>query len=626
VFKNRPERSVLYKAIAVGDIKVFLPVQIKLKLSHQLLLLVIVPVVFELIIGFMLYRSLQQSGEELRQEQHSRLLLKKVNEVRSDFLWAYQACNEYVFSNGADTEKLNLYLKHAWAAAKHVSELKTFACGDKDSETKIEAVEILTRSIKKETDIFLQQFRLGDVMSFVMTGNKIKKYAVVSGDILNEMIEKQLALLDAYAERKSKERIEQSNLVLILVLSTGALFSAAAALLSLRISKRFDVLIDNAQRLAAGMELNPPLEGQSELEVLDREFRRMSQELENTLRKQRAIVENAADVICSLNHSLAFSEMSTAALAVWGYKPEDLIGKRVASIVHEDDVERTTKAFEAAQRAPLDSFENRVVRSDGTVVDTRWSVRYVEQERSLVCVAHDISQRKQLERMKQEFVAIVSHDLRSPLTSINMRLGTLAGGMHGDLPAPALKIISTIEGSVVRLIGLINDLLDVEKLESGAWDMRFEKKSLLGTIEVAAESLFALAEKKHVEIVLPDDDTMLNADHERITQVLANIISNAIKFAPENSKVVVDQKVEDGNLEVRISDSGPGILEEERALVFDRFRQSKRDQGKKSGSGLGLAICASIIKEHGGQIGVDSNNGKGSTFWFKIPVDGIAKA
>lgn len=599
--------------------------QIKLKLSHQLLLLVIVPVVFELIIGFMLYRSLQQSGEELRQEQHSRLLLKKVNEVRSDFLWGYQACNEYVFSNGADTSKLDLYLKHAWDAAKHVSELKAYARGDKDSETKIEAVEILTKRIKVDTDIFLRQYKMGNVLGFVATGNKLKKYSVVSSDILNEMIEKQLALLDEYADRKSKERIEQSNLVLILVLFTGALFSAAAALLSLRISKRFNVLIDNAQRLAAGMELNPPLKGESELEILDQEFRRMSMELENTLRKQRAIVENAADVICSMNTSLAFSEMSTAALAVWGYKPEELIGKRVAAIVHEDDVERTTKAFEAAQRAPLDSFENRIVRSDGSVVDTRWSVRYVEQERSLVCVAHDISQRKQLERMKQEFVAIVSHDLRSPLTSINMRLGTLAGGMHGDLPAPALKIISTIEGSVVRLIGLINDLLDVEKLESGAWDMRYEERSLLSTMEVAAESLLALGEKKHVEIVLPENDVVVAADHERITQVLANIISNAIKFSPENSKVVVEQQISDGYLEVRISDNGPGILEEERALVFDRFRQSKRDSGKKSGSGLGLAICAAIVKEHRGQIGVDSNNGKGSTFWFRLPAEGVVR-
>ena len=299
------------------------------------------------------------------------------------------------------------------------------------------------------------------------------------------------------------------------------------------------------------------------------------------------------------------------------------MGKRIASIVHDDDVERTTKALEAAQRdsvEPQDSFENRVVRKDGTLIDTRWSVRYVEQEKTLVCVAHDISQRKQLERMKQEFVAIVSHDLRSPLTSINMRLGTLAGGMHGDLPEAALRIISTIEGSVARLIGLINDLLDVEKLESGAWDMRFEEKSILHTIEIAADSLLALADKKRVEVDLPSTDEKVSADHERLTQVISNLVSNAIKFSPEGGRVIVSHEIADGWLVVRVSDNGPGILEEERTLVFDRFRQSKRDRDKKTGSGLGLAICAAIIKEHGGTIGVDSNNGNGSTFWFRIPL------
>jgi len=601
-------------------------VQIKLKLSHQLLLLVVIPVVFELAIGIMLYSSLRASGEEIKQEAHSRLLLKKVNEVRTEFLWAYEAGNEYVYTQGQSQEVLKIYFLHARAAAKLIDELRDFCAGDKDAEEKIAKVQWYTQRTKQFTDGFLDAFARGDTLVFLKYGNGVKQLSVRAADILNGMIQDQLKILDAYAEKKSKERDEQSKLVLLIVFATGAVICGFAGALSLRISRRFAVLIDNAKRLAAGQELNPPLKGESELEILDQEFRRMSQELENTLRKQRVIVDYAADVICSLTPALAFSEMSTAALAVWGYTPDELVGKRIASIVHADDVERTSKTFEAAQHDPIDSFENRVVRKDGSAVDTRWSVRYVEQEKSLVCVAHDISQRKELERMKQEFVAIVSHDLRSPLTSINMRLGTLAGGMHGELPPDALRIISTIEGSVVRLIGLINDLLDVEKLESGAWDMRYEDKSFLETIEIASESLLALSEKKHVEIVLPANDVKVKADHERMTQVVSNIMSNAIKFSPEESKVIITQEAKDGFLEVRVSDNGPGILEEERALVFDRFRQSKRDSGKKTGSGLGLAICAAIIKEHGGTIGVDSNNGKGSTFWFRIPLEKTARS
>lgn len=595
----------------------------KLKLSHQLLLLVIIPVVFELIIGFMLYSSLQTSGDELKQEAHSRLLLKKANALRSEFLWAYQVGNEYAISQGSDQRLLDLYFNHVWAASKLIADLKEFCRGDEPALAKVSEIDVHTKRANAYAQKFLDAFKEGNFIVFMQYGAVMKNSALKAGDILNGMIQTQLQKLDEAAERKSKEREEQGRLVLILVVATGAVITGSALALSLRISRRFYVLIDNAQRLAAGRELNPPLQGQSELEILDREFRRMSQELETTLRKQRAIVDYAADVICSLNNALSFSEVSTAAFAVWGYEPDELMGKRIAAITHEDDIERTTKAFELAQRDAaelLDSFENRIVRKDGTVVDTRWSMRYVEQEKTLVCVAHDISQRKQLERMKQEFVAIVSHDLRSPLTSINMRLGTLAGGMHGDLPAPALKIISSIEGSVHRLIGLINDLLDVEKLESGAWDMHYQERSILHSMEVAADSLVALADKKNVEIVLPETGFDVSADHERLTQVISNIVSNAIKFSPENGKVVLSSEVSEGCLVVRVSDNGPGILEEERALVFDRFRQSKRDRDKKSGSGLGLAICAAIIKEHGGTIGVESNNGNGSTFWFRIPL------
>lgn len=594
---------------------------IKLKLSHQLLLLVIVPVVvFELIIGFLLYSNLHTSGEEFAREAHARLLLKKVNAIRTEFLWAYEAGNEIVMTQGAALNMFSVYNRHTAQAAALIEDLAGHCKGDAEAEKAVARVRSLSNQTRYYTDMFLKAFANGDTTIFFRYGGRVRQLPVQAGETLNEMIERQLALLDQYGEKKAKEREQQSRLVLLLVFATGTLICGLAAALSLRISKRFDVLIDNAQRLAAGQQLNPPLKGESELELLDREFRRMSQELENTLRKQRVIIDYAADVICSVNATLAFSEVSTASVSVWGYEPDELLGKRIVSIVQPEDAAKTAEVFESAQNKPVDSFENRMVRKDGSVVDTRWSLRYVEQEKSLVCVAHDISQRKELERMKQEFVAIVSHDLRSPLTSINMRLGTLAGGMHGELPSDALRIISGMEASVGRLIRLINDLLDVEKLESGAWDMHYQKKSLLATMEVAADSLLALSEKKHVEIVLPSTDIDVEADHERLTQVIANIVSNAIKFSAENSQVVLTQESIDGMLEVRISDSGPGILEEERKLVFDRFRQSKRDIGKQSGSGLGLAICAAIIKEHGGTIGVDSNNGKGSTFWFRIPM------
>ncbi|MBC7996740.1 MAG: PAS domain S-box protein [Leptolyngbya sp.] len=595
--------------------------QPKLKLSHQLLLLVIVPVVIELIIGGVMYAFVSQSAKDFKREEKFRLLVRKINEVRSDFLFAFQASNEYVMSHDLKYFKEQAVLTSTAKARNNLRIISDLIKDDAIGSKRLKLVSILAEQTKQNTDAFFLAWERNDEFGYLEAGARVKSLAGRMSEQLNILIQEQQDLQDKAAGEANEFRTFYGRLMLLFVAIPAILLLAFAFVISQRISSRFGILTDNAQRLAAGMPLNEPIAGGDEMAMLDMEFRRMSSELENALRKQRVIVDYAADVICSLNSSSVFSEVSTAASTMWGYSPEELVGMRFASIIFPDDLKHTINCLEEAQHHAIETFDNRVMRKDGALVDTRWSVRFVEQERSMVCVAHDVSQRKQLERMKQEFVAIVSHDLRSPLTSINLRLNTLASGMHGELPADANRIINNVTGSVKRLIGLINDLLDIEKLDSGSWDMRFRKESLLETFKNSAESVLALSESKRIKVILPEQDLMVNADHERLTQVITNIISNSIKFSPEDTEVVLSAESDGEWLEVRIKDNGPGILEEERATIFDRFKQSKREAGRKSGSGLGLAICASIIREHGGTIGVDSENGEGSTFWFRIPTN-----
>lgn len=593
--------------------------QPKLKLSHQLLLLVFVPVVFELIIGGTLYYFASQSAIDAKREEKFRMVVRKINEVRSDFLNAYQLCNEGLMAHDAKFFRdLDQIMTETRGSLRI---LENLTADDEIDSKRLALVRKLSDQTEHFTKAFFVAWDANNIEAYLQAGANVKTCAARISAILNTLIIEKQDMADKAASESSEFRTFSVRLMMLFGTISTLVLLALTFVLSQRISSRFGILTDNAQRLAAGMPLNEPIAGGDEMAMLDMEFRRMSSELEHALRKQRVIVDYAADVICSLNSSSVFSEVSTAASTMWGYSPEELIGMRFASIIFPDDLKNTLKSLEEAQHHAIETFDNRVMRKDGALVDTRWSVRFVEQERSMVCVAHDVSQRKQLERMKQEFVAIVSHDLRSPLTSINLRLNTLASGMHGELPADANRIINNVTGSVKRLIGLINDLLDIEKLDSGSWDMRFGKESLLETLRNSAESVLALSESKRIKVVLPDQDLMVNADHERLTQVITNIISNSIKFSPEDTEVVVSAHSDGEWLEVRIKDNGPGILEEERATIFDRFKQSKREAGRKSGSGLGLAICASIIREHGGTIGVDSENGEGSTFWFRIPMN-----
>jgi signal transduction histidine kinase len=231
-----------------------------------------------------------------------------------------------------------------------------------------------------------------------------------------------------------------------------------------------------------------------------------------------------------------------------------------------------------------------------------------------------------LAKLKQEFVAMVSHDLRTPMTSIQGILTLLRVGALGPMPEKAVSRVSQALTSCARLIALINDLLDMEKLESGKMDMAFCEISAALAIEQAVLSVDAFAAKHGVSIITQETELDIYADEARLVQVLINLISNAVKYSPHGGTVNVDVIRVDRWLEFQVSDHGRGVPEELREAVFERFRQVEiTDATKKGGTGLGLAICKTIVELHGGNIGVRDNekNGvkEGSIFWFRIPAE-----
>lgn len=227
-------------------------------------------------------------------------------------------------------------------------------------------------------------------------------------------------------------------------------------------------------------------------------------------------------------------------------------------------------------------------------------------------------------RRKQELVSMVSHDLRTPLTSVQASLTLLSEGVLGSLPVRAHKEITNAENNTSRLINLINDLLDIEKMEAGQLRVDCQKTPVLPIFERSFEAVKAFAEKQNVNIKIVDTDLEIYADGDRIIQVLVNLFSNAIKFSPAESTVTLEAVWAPNNMvELRVIDQGRGIPASFLPQMFQRFQQVDQigDSKKKKGTGLGLAICKSLVELHGGEIGVRSEEGKGSTFWFQIPVE-----
>jgi signal transduction histidine kinase len=271
--------------------------------------------------------------------------------------------------------------------------------------------------------------------------------------------------------------------------------------------------------------------------------------------------------------------------------------------------------------------ELTAVRSDGSEFPVELSSNEtMVTERQLHLVAMlDVSERHEIERLKREFVAMVSHDLKTPLSSVRGMLVLLSAGAAGELPAKAGPIVKSAGDQLERLIKLINDLLDVQKMESGKFTIETQDVGIRSILEQSFDMVERFADDHGVAVEITGGDERVMADPDRIVQVVINLLSNAVKFSPPDSEVKVSIVKEVDYVEVRVADKGRGIKEEFQKTIFERFRQvDKEDATEKKGSGLGLAICKMIVEEHGGTIGVDSKEGEGSTFWFRLPR--VAKA
>lgn len=238
-------------------------------------------------------------------------------------------------------------------------------------------------------------------------------------------------------------------------------------------------------------------------------------------------------------------------------------------------------------------------------------------------VFHDMADAlEKAARHKQELIAMVSHDLRTPLTSVQASLTLLSEGALGDLTPRVNKEVRVAENNTSRLINLINDLLDIERMEAGKLEMYMIEARVDDIFEQAIDTVGKFAEQQGIAIVAADTNLTVFADADRIVQVLVNLISNAVKFSPRDTTIRLDaMPLNESIIEVTVQDHGRGIPLEQQEAVFQRFQQvSAADAKGRKGTGLGLAICKAIIDGHGGRIGVRSAEGQGSTFFFTLPV------
>ncbi|MCW8916569.1 MAG: HAMP domain-containing histidine kinase [Magnetovibrio sp.] len=235
----------------------------------------------------------------------------------------------------------------------------------------------------------------------------------------------------------------------------------------------------------------------------------------------------------------------------------------------------------------------------------------------------EIADRERAERVRHDFISIVSHELRTPLTSIRGSLGLIRSGVTGQLPDKLESMLNIAYNNTDRLLLLINDLLDLQKIESGKLDYDMKPTNIVSLVEEALEINKGYGDKNGVTFVKAAmaKEAMTFGDKNRLMQVLSNLMSNAAKFSPDGEQVELSVSLNGETICVAVKDKGPGISEDHRESIFNKFSQiDPSDARAKDGTGLGLSIAKAIVEHHGGAIGFDSVVGMGSTFFFTLSL------
>jgi PAS domain S-box-containing protein len=364
--------------------------------------------------------------------------------------------------------------------------------------------------------------------------------------------------------------------------------------------------------------------------ALAKAFYRTHLTLEAVTQREQVIADFALESFWSFDTAYNFVAVSPATERLLGVSTFRLLNKSLFSVVPKEEEDRLRQFFAAAKNSKdLKNFgraakiETQVLRDDGTLVDIEVSAEYSLSDAAFYCVAANISERKDVERLKEQLMAMLSHDLKTPLSSLKFSLALLGTSASGELTAEGRNILKVGENNVVRLINLINQLLDLHKLDARQLQLTLKDVRVSEIIQPALEAIESYADQKQIEVLIEAEEVTIRADQDRMLQVVINLLSNAIKYSPAETKIILSVKTLPGNwlAEIRVSDSGPGIAKEHRQAVFDRFyRIAAKDGQGEEGTGLGLAICKAIVEAHGGKIDVESEPGKGASFYCHVPM------
>jgi len=389
-------------------------------------------------------------------------------------------------------------------------------------------------------------------------------------------------------------------------------------------------LIEGMDRLTAGGDLGEfPTRGPVEIHRISEAFTRLINQLrETTLSREMlsGILEGIGEGLLVLSEDGLIEDSNRVLEEMVGRSRDQFKGLPGHSLFNEEREENFRRLIAEClkDRNHTVHHTSELTPTSGKSLPVLLSFRAATKVGGagfmIICLVQDISESKKIEKMKARFLATISHELRTPITSIKGTLDLMAGGAVGQLPEGARRMIEIAQVNTSRMLMLINDLLDLEKAKEGKLSLRVRVSDLSEIVRKSVELAegFTLAKKLSFELVA-EDTLPVRADPDRVHQVMMNFLSNAGRYAPEHSTILISVRGDGRVARVEVVDRGPGVPLAFRKHLFQRFSQAGDGDGSIKGSGLGLALARELIERMDGKIGYREADGGGAVFWFELP-------
>ena len=612
----------------------------QLKLYPLVMLMVALPVAVQFVIFAHLTKQTSELQKTAKKLTVRRDIVNKINSVFTNTFFGFQSLMQYKMYAAPGTDKY--YRQYNAKIKKETAELADVI--ERGTGDHVTANTLRQHSKRFLNDLAHSQFNPDPDAEITSIFQGLEENVR-----LRESARGLFMLFESIGKKAQREvtdaEIPQEGFVASVVQTTNIsvalntiLAMTFASMFVIGTVRKLNILKENTARFAAGAPLLERLDANDEFGDLDKVFHDMAEAITALRVKEKFMTEQLQEGKEQLESMLdavpaalivatedgEINSINPSAERLFSFDPDSLSGLTLDKLFIKPAKQEGSILKLLLQAGSEKMIQLEALSADHEIIPVAASATICEGPygKYVLVTVIDETERFKLEQLKRDFYSMASHDIRTPLTTVAVVLELASRGQYGPISKELAEKLSTAERNAQRLLDMVGRLLAVEKLDEGCVELTLENEKLSELITDAVESVSQLCEQKRIKLetkVTPEDAT-IKCDKAFIVQVLTNLISNAIKYSPESETISVIATRGFTSAEFSIADRGPGIPDEKRAAIFERFKQADAQRDRRVGGfGLGLSICKSIVEQHGGKIGVKSEVGKGSTFWFTLP-------